>query len=245
MSLLQNLKKDETIAGEEDRIGGASALESGLYLLTIEKAFLQPSSGGAIGLHLHTVTEKGQSFRTTLWITSSTAKGGTPYYVDTKTNEKRYLPGYLAASAIAFLTVGKDLSEVDTEEKLVSLWSSDAKAEVPTKVEMLMDLLGKEFYAGIIKQVVNKNVKAADGSYVPSGETREENELDKIFHAETKLTVTEAKANANAPAFFDLWDKKNTGKTKDKTGTKTSGAKPATPGAPAGASKPASKSLFS
>jgi len=244
MSLLNNLKTDNTIAGESDNLGGFAVLDSNIYLLTIEKAFVQASAGGAVGLHLHTATDDGRSFRTTLWMTSSTAKGGTPYYVD-KNGDKKYLPGFLQANAIAQLITGKEIGELDTEVKVVSLWSSDAGAEVPTKVEMLMDLLNKQFYGGIMKQVVNKNVKAADGSYVPSGETREENELDKVFSAETKLTVAETKAKAEGPNFYDQWAKKNAGKTKDRTGgAKSTGGKPIAAGNASAGAKPAAKSLF-
>lgn len=243
MSLLKNLKTDNTIGGETDSLGGATILDSGLYTLTIEKAYLLPSAGGAAGLHLHTVTENGTPFRTTLWITSGTAKGSLPYYVD-KNGDKKYLPGFLMANSIVQLITGKELADLDTEVKVISAWSADASAEVPTKVEMLMDLLGKEIYAGVIRQKVDKRKKNdATGEYESTGETREENELDKAFHAESHMTVTEIKANAETATFCDQWAKKNAGKIKDKTGgAKATGTAPGKPAATA--SKPATKSLF-
>ena len=54
------------------------------------------------------------------------------------------------------------------------MYSKEAKAEVPTKVEMLVDLLGQAIIIGVIKQTVDKTVKNDAGVYVPNGETREE-----------------------------------------------------------------------
>ena len=88
---------------------------------------------------------------------SGTAKGCKNYYE--KDGQKNYLPGYLLAESLALLTVGKSISGCDTEEKVVNLYSYEAKAEVPTKVQMVMELLNKDVIAGIVKQTVDKNVK--------------------------------------------------------------------------------------
>lgn len=247
MSLLSRLKTDDTIANETDSLGGGGgAKESGAYLATINKAFLDTSAGGAVSLEIHATMEDGSPFKTTLWLTSSTAKGGNNYYLD-KSGNKKYLPGFLHANAIAQLLAGKDISDLDPETKTVSLWSFEASAEVPTKVEMLMELLGKQIYLGLIKQTVNKNVKDATGKYVPTAETRDENELDKVFHGESKMTLTEIKASATEPAFFDAWVAKNAGKTRNRV--KPAGATGAAPstartGGATTASKPATSSLF-
>jgi len=243
MSLLSRLKTDNAIAGETDSLGGASTKESGAYLVTIQKAFLGTSEGGAVSLNLHTVLEDGSPFKTTLWLTSSTAKGGNNYYVD-KVGVQRYLPGFLHANAIAQLITGKEIGELEPETKTVSLWSFEASADVPTKVEMLMELLNQKVYLGLLKQTVNKNVKDAAGNYVPSAETRDENELDKVFHGESKMTLTEIKAKAETPAFFDAWVAKNAGKTRNKVKPAAAGAPAAGPPAAGGSSKPVTSSLF-
>lgn len=64
------------------------------------------------------------------------------YYED-KNGNKNYLPGFIHANALALLTVGQEISGLDTETKVVNAYSAAAKAEVPTKVDMAMDLLGK------------------------------------------------------------------------------------------------------
>ena len=81
---------------------------------------------------------------------------------------------------------------------------------------------GKPVILGIIKSVVDKNVKNdSTGEYEPSGETREENTIEKVFHHPSKVTVVEAreaqKAGRDAEAtFYDKWVEKNKGVTRNK-----------------------------
>jgi hypothetical protein len=184
-----------------------------------------------------------KEIRQQLWMTSGTAKGCKNYYED-KNGEKKYLPGFLTANALALLTTGKEISDQDTEEKVVALWSSTAKAEVPTKVPMLMDMLGKQVIAGIIKQTVDKTAKSPSGEYVPTGETKEENEIDKLFQASTRRTTAEIRAGAETGVFIDSWKAKWEGKVKNKAkGGDGSGAKAGAPKPAAASTKPTS-SLF-
>lgn len=227
MSLLANLATDSTIADEKDSIGGSGPLDSGIYKCTIAMAHINKASSGALGLVLTLKTEDNKEVRQTLWMTSGTAKGCKNYYE--KDGEKHYLPGFLAANALCLLTVGKEISQLDTETKVINLYSPEAKAEVPTKVEVLMDLLGQEIIAGIIKQTVDKTKKnEATGTYEPTGETREENEIDKFFRAKDRMTTAEIRAQAEEATFINSWDQKWTGKVKDRV----KGAAAGLPGVP-------------
>jgi len=248
-ALLSGLTVDNSIQNETDSVGGGGVLESGVYKSTITMAFLQKSKGGALGLNLHFKNEDGREYRQTLWVTSGDAKGNKNYY-ENKQGEKRYLPGFLHADAICLLTVGQGLASMDTEDKVVSVYSPEAGAEVPTQVPVLMDLLGQQIGVGLQKQVVDKRQKADDGSYQPTGETREENEVDKIFRAEDGFTVAELRANAEEAAFIHTWKEKFEGKTRDRTSKQGSGAQAGAPQRPAatgqasgGAAKPR-QSLF-
>lgn len=226
MSLLATLTTDTSIADEKDSVGGGSRiLESGLYEAKVSLAYLTKSSGGAIGLVLTLDAGDKREVRQTLWMTSGTAKGCKNYYED-KNGEKQYLPGFLHANALTLLTLGKEISQVETEKKVVNVYSSEAKAEVPTPVEMLTDLLGKDILVGLIKQTVDKTAKDAAGNYVPTGETRDENEIDKLFRASDRKTTAEIRAQAPEAVFADTWSTKWTGQTKDKTSKKggTAGA---------------------
>lgn len=242
MSLLANLATDESIANEKDSIGGGGVLDSGLYPATVSLAYVTKSSGGATGLVLKAKTDQGRDINQTLWMTSGTAKGAKNFYE--KDGVKNYLPGFIAANALALLTVGKEIGQLDTETKVVNVYSFDAKAEVPTKVEMVMDLVGKDIIIGVIKQTVDKNVKDGNGVYVPSGETREENEIDKFFRASDKMTTAEIRAAANDPVFYDTWAGKWTGQVRNKA-KGASGTAGAPKGAAAGAgTKKPTTSLF-
>ena len=232
MSLLSNLKSDDSIAQERDSVGGGGLLDAGLYMSKVVLAYLTKSAGGAVGLVLNAKTEAGREIRQTLWITSGTAKGGTNYYTD-KDGAKQYLPGFLVANSLSLLTIGKEISDLDTETKVVNAYSPEAKAEIPTKVEMLVELLGKDILIGLVKQVVDKTQKNDAGVYVPTGETREENEIDKMFRASDRMTTAEIRAKAESAAFAATWEAKHAGQVKNKA--KGAGAGAGTAGAPKGA----------
>jgi len=243
MSLLANLSTDSTITEEKDSVGSGGPLDSGLYNAKVNLAYINKASSGALGLVLNLKTEAGREIRQTLWMTSGTAKGGKNYYE--KDGEKHYLPGFNHANSLALLTCGKEISQLDTETKVVNVYSPEAKSEVPTKVEMIMDLLGKEIIVGLIRQTVDKTKKnESTGIYEATGETRDENEIDKLFRAKDRMTTAEIRAQAETPTFIDTWDAKFTGtvKMKSKGASGTPGA-PKAAGAAAAAKKP-TNSLF-
>ena len=244
MSLLSTLTSDASIANEKDSVGGGGVLDSGLYPATVTLAYVQKSEGGALGLVLHAKTNQGRDIRQTLWMTSGTAKGCKNYYE--KEGVKHYLPGYVAANALALLTTGKEISELDTETKVVNVYNKDAKAEVPTKVEAIVDLMGQEILIGVIKQTVDKTQKTDAGTYAPTGETRDENEIDKFFRASDRKTTAEIRAQAEEAAFADVWEKKWAGVTKDKAskGAGVPGVPKIGAAANAGAIKKPTTSLF-
>lgn len=221
MSLLKNLTTDDSIANEKDSVGGGSfVLESGLYPAKVALAYVTKSEGGAMGLVLEALTADDKKIRQTLWMTSGTAKGCKNYYE--KDGQKNYLPGFLAANALALLTTGKELSELDTEDKVIKAYNKEAKGEIPTKVDMLTEMLGKYILIGLIKQTVDKTAKDGNGVYMPTGETRDENEIDKFFRASDRKTTTEIRGQVETASFVDDWSAKWTGITKNKAG-KTAG----------------------
>jgi hypothetical protein len=238
---LDFLELDSDVVGvdEEDRLGGGSyTLESGVYDMKISAAFLTKSDGGATALtvHMDTIDGKG-SIREAIWITSGDKKGNKPYYL-TKDGEKKPLPGYTLADSLTKLTVATDLAKMDKEDKAMNLYNPELKKEALTKVNMLTALVNKEVKVGIIKSKVDKSTKSASGEYVPTGETREVNSIDKFFRARDGLTVAEIKAGVTEATFINSWIEKNAGVTKDKS---TKGIKSPSVGAPT----TPKKSLFS
>jgi hypothetical protein len=238
---LKNLTSDASIANEKDTVGSGGVLASGLYTGKITLAYSTVSSGGATGLVLQIKTNEGRDIRSTQWMTSGTAKGAKNFYE--KDGVKHYLPGFLLAQSLALLACGKEISELDQEEKVVNVYSFDSKAEVPTKVNMVMDMIGKDIMIGLIKQTVDKNVKDGNGKYVPSGETREENEIDKFFRASDSKTTSEIRAQAETAVFVDTWADKWNDKVRDKS-SKIAGVSGAPRAAAASVSKKPTASLF-
>lgn len=243
MSALASLATDASISNEKDTVGQNGPFDSGIYPMAVALAYLGKSDSGAMSLNLNLKAENGRELRQTLWITSGDAKGNKTYYE--KNGEKNYLPGFNLANSLCLLTVGKEISALDTEERVVKLYDFNQKKEVPTKVQVITDILGKEIIAAVLRQTVDKNVKNDAGVYVPSGETRDENEIDKFFRARDRMTVAEIRAQAESATFIDTWDAKWTGVTRNRAkgagaGTGAAGL----PGAAAAAAKPTA-SLFS
>ena len=241
MSLLANLKTDSSIQEDKDVLGGGGILESNAYDLVVDLAYLDTSKGGAISFNLVLKGSNGESLKQTLWMTSGTAKGTKNYYEDSQGN-KKYLPGFLQANNLCLLAVGKEISELEPEDKTIKLYDYEAKKEVPTSKQVLTELLNEPITVGVIKQTVDKNAKDSAGNYVPTGETREENEIDKMFRTSDKMTVAEIKAQADSSEFYEKWVEKNKGKTRNKA--KGAEGNSGVPTASTGKAPEPTKSLF-
>lgn len=249
MSLFANLNNDG-LEESQDRLGGYQALESGIYTGKIKAAYGGQSDSGAKFVSIIVDLGGDTEYRETIYITN---KAGENFYIGKKDGKKYAMPGFTTIDDLCLVTSGKPLSEQLTEEKVIKLYDTDAKKELPKAVPMLVDLLGLQVTLGILKQVESQTEKASDGTYVPKadGSTRTKNTISKVFHTETKMTVAEARQGAEAAKFHDQWEARNKGVTqnlvKDAPGVQ-SGA-PVRPGAPAtppqaGSAAPR-KSLFS
>lgn len=241
MNMLANLKAEDGVVVEEeqDRIGGSRTLDTDIYRFSIDAAYLGQSKGGATSVNFVLKDVKtGTVFKPTIYVTSGRDKGSKTYYTkkdEASGKETNYpLPGFLVANGVCELTTGVPLAEQEAEEKVVKIYDFDSKAEKPTKVQMLVNLIGKEFYGAVLRQTVDKNKDNGSGVYVPTGETRDENEIDKVFCAREgfeKMTQTEIKAKRAGDesveaTFYNTWLEANQGKTRNKAkgGGGTAGA---------------------
>lgn len=243
MGIFSDLKT-EGLEETQDRLGGFAVLETNAYEAAIKVAFAGQSAGGA-----HSVTviadAGGREYRETIYITN---RKGENFFLNKNDKTKKVpLPGFTTMDDICLVTTDKPLSEQDTEEKIVNVYDSDAKKEVPKSVQVLTALTGATVILGIVNNLVNKNEKDGSGNYVPTPDTRNENVIDKVFHSPSKMTVVEARTGATEPKFYDAWVAKNAGQTRDrrelKDGSGGSAGKP-TAGPPAGGSAAPRKSLF-
>ena len=123
------------------------------------------------------------------------------------------------------------------EKKMVKVYDYDQKAEVPQEKEVLMDLVRGKLELGIQELTVDKTIKSDTGEYVPTGETRDINELSKVF-TEDGLTLVEKEAGATEAKFKAAWIKQYADKKINKAKGKADGAKAG------GVAKPAASPLF-
>lgn len=220
---------------QKDTLGGFQLLETGVYLAKIKTVYITMSQKGAMAANV-VLDIDGREHREQLWITNAEGKN---FYVNKKTGGRVALPGFATLNDMCLCAIEKNLDQLDAEPRVFKLYDFETKSEMPKEVPTIVDLMDTEILVGITKQIVDKTIKDASGNYVPSGETREENVIEKVFHAGTKMTANEAKAGLKEASFHDKWLAKNAGKVKDKT--KKDKASAGTAGAP---QKPATKSLF-
>lgn len=217
MGLFDKLTTDN-LEQDKDFIGGG-LLDSGAYDMVVEMAYVDTSKAGAINVNFTFKDSSGRTLKVTEYVTN---RKGENFY--TKGNSNYPLPGFTTVNNVCLLGIGKPLSELDTEEKTLSLYNFDVKKEMPMAKQVITDLLGAEITLGVIKSVVDKNTKQADGSYAPSGETREVNEVDKVFRHGDHFTVAEIISEDEEATYYDGWVGKYTGIVRNKAkGTKGSG----------------------
>ena len=227
MSMFSGLKTDG-LEKTEDRLGGFQIHPTNAYLGTIKMAYAGKSAGGAHNITVVADIGVGE-YSETIYITN---KQGENFFLNRQDNTKKVpLPGFTTINDLCLVTTNKPLSEQDTEEKVVKIYDYDERKELPKSVQMLVDLIGKTAYFGITENTEDKNQKnESTGEYEPTGETRQTNTIDKIFHDPTKMTVVEAENEATEAIFFDKWVEKNKGQVKDKRKNKGGAPQSGRPG---------------
>lgn len=226
MSLFSNLGTDG-LEQAEDRVGGFNVFATDIYTGKVKALYAGKSSGGAQNLTLIADVD-GKEYRETIYVTN---KKGENFFLNKQDNSKKVpLPGFTIINDLVLITTGKPLSEQSAEDKVINVYDADAKKELPKTVPMLTEVIGQEFSMAIVNSKEFKQVKDANGEYVDTADTRETNNIEKIFHTETKMTVVEAQNGKTTGEFWDVWLNKNKDVQRDKTKGKTAQAgKPGTP----------------
>lgn len=202
------LEADVEQTNEDVLGGGGFILDTGLYPMIVDNAYLDKSSGGAMNINLHLKKKTGgnQVYRQTIYITSGNAKGNKPYYLG-KDGKKHPLPGYSLVNLIHTITTGDPLSQVAPDKKLVNLYDFEAKAEVPREVPVVTAMVGQEILVGMVKCRENKRAQQ-NGEWVDTNESREFNEIGKVFYPDG-YTVSEKSAEADEASFVAKWKEAN------------------------------------
>ena len=234
MSLFASIQNANIQTKEEDVLGGSRTVPSNVYPAGIKLAYLDAAASGAICVVFDfamLVNGKERNHKETIYISN---KNKEFTYKDKQSGEDKPLPGFVTVDSICKAVTGKSITELSTEKKMVKVYDYDQKAEVPQEKEVLMDLIRGKLELGIIETIVDKNVKT-DNGYVPSGETREQNELSKVFN-EDGLTQLEKESGATEAKFKAAWVEQYAGKKINKAKGAATGAKAG------GVSKPATAS---
>lgn len=195
----------------EDRLGGFQPLNTDAYDGTVKALYAGASESGAQNLTL-IADLGGREYRETIYFTN---RSGENFYT-TKNNKKAPLPGFTLVDHICLVTTGAPLCEQETEEKTVKVYDAEARAEVPKQVQMLTAALGQPITLAILRILENKSQKNSDGKYEDIAETREVNQIDKVFDTESRMTVVEAENQAEEATFYSAWVEKNRGETRDR-----------------------------
>lgn len=214
--MFQHLK--QTIANSNNAIGekdsAYSTYDSGLYKAKITRAFSKKSANGALGVEMHfDLQVKGNTcpFITTIWVTNT--KGEVTWR--DKEGGEHFNVGYNQFNSICEVLTGKPLTELTTEPRTVSVWNFTERKEMPTQVDMAVELIGKELALGVLNVRSNKG-KTIEGKWTLLPDERYENTIDKVFFLKDGAAFTYNEIiNDAQPEFAQKWAKKWEGKTKD------------------------------
>jgi len=243
--MLENLKSNDTIEHEGDSLGGGGYIvDTNTYRLATDIAYFDKSKGGATSFNVVLKGKDGETVKQTWWVASGNAKGNKNFYTD-KNGKDHYLPDFTSANNFCLLACGKEISALRVEEKTLSLYDFTERKEVPTKKMVAMDVLTKEVIVAVEKQIVDKTANDGSGNYLPTGETREQNQIVKSFSVKDKRSAAEVRAELSAEeaTFHDDWVEKNKGTVNDMSTGIAAGGTEGTPGDDAAGGKE-TKSLF-
>ncbi len=258
-NLFGNLKeKTKNAEATKDSLGGGFGVKkTDIYTGVVKVAYVGKADSGADWMQLIIEDLKNSDgapageYREQVYFTSGKEKGNKPTYE--KNGKEYFLPGYTTINDMMLMTTGKELFEADFEEKIVKVYDFDQQAEVNKSVMVPVDMIGQTITIAIEKVLENKQSKGDDGKYYDNGETREVNNIQKVFHPELLVTVVEAREAEKAEKdltpelaqFYAAWLEKNKDKTRDKT-SKTGGkaGTPPKPGSTGGSAPAGGKSLF-
>lgn len=237
MSIFSAVQNANLTTKEEDVLGGNFTVPTNVYPAIIKLAYVDKSAKGAINVVFDfaiLVNGKERNHKETIYISNA---AGSFTYKDKKTGEDKPMPGFVTADTICKAITGKSITQMTTEKKLVKIYDYTQKAEVPQEKEVLMDLVRGKLELGIQELTVDRTEKSDTGEYVPTGETRDTNEVSKVF-TEDGLTLVEKEAGANEAKFKAAWIKQYADKKINKAKGKAAGAKAG------GVAKPAASPLF-
>lgn len=216
MNLFSNLKSDNLEQTGDVLGGGGYLVDSDVYMARINLAYAIQSEKGAKGVafefQIAMPSGDHKEFREDIYITN---QKGENFY--TKDGKNYPLPGFTTVDDICLAATEQSLAAQDMEEKIFRIFDRKERKEVEKGVPAITSLHGKYVKLAILKVKEDKTKQNPQtGQYEPTGEFFESNRIDKVMHAETNQTLTEAR-EGKAPVFQTAWIEKNQGKIRDRS----------------------------
>jgi len=203
--LLDKLEIGADVEQNEDFLPGNNfILDTGLYPMNVDMAFMGESARGAVFITLHLKENGGnRTHRETFYVTSNKENGRRNTYVDKRSGKARLLPGMESANQLSIITTGKKLSALETTEKIIKMWNFDSRSEENTPVPCLTEMLNKPVLVAITKRRENKNTKVGN-DWIPTNDERLFNEAGKFLYP-NGLSVAEKIAGQTETTYRDNW----------------------------------------
>lgn len=234
--MFENLTTDG-LEKTEDRLGGGGILDTDVYKGKLIAVYLGKSQSSKARSATYLMKmENGYQYSETTYFTNRNDEN---FYKNG--DAKVALPGFQTLNSACLLYSGQPLTAQTTEKRTFDIYDFEQKKDIATEVDCIAGLFDKDILVAIERQTVDKQ-KKGDNGYYNTGETRDQNEIVKFFHPDSRRTSTECLDQLESAVFIDKWLEKNQGKTRNKA--KGKAGKSGAPGASADSSEE-TESLFS
>ena len=229
----------------EDYVGGRKLYDADIYLMKVKGAYLQSSNAAG---------SKSKSIVLTLGFDGNNEysesinflnrEGGITYEKDGK---KYYMIGYSTLNAISLMSGGNEFKDMDYEDRKLTIWDFEKRANVLKAVQVPVELLGAEVYVALGRRIKNKQKRNPSGGYDLLADTFEENFIDGVYHNPSMRTVAEARKGMDKGLHYKIWLDKNKGQVRNdvKPATTTNGGTSGPPKAGAPKATGVTSDLFS
>lgn len=182
---------------EEDRVGGGGGpLSTDIYPGKIKGVYCgkaENSQSRSVTVMVDVmVAGKAVPKTFTEWVTNREGKA-----TYTKDGQTHNLPGYNRINALCMLLTGKDITEMEVEERVLAIYDFDQSKDVNKSVPCFADLHGEEIQMAIQEVIEFKQKKnESTNQYEDTDETRSINNVVKFMPAEKPVTLSELKQYA-------------------------------------------------
>lgn len=204
----------EGLEKSRDVLGGFGVFETNVYEATIKMAYAKASAKSKSKAVALTLDIDGREYRQDIWITTGEGKNFTIDKTDPK--KKNPMMGFVLIDDLCLMATGYPLDKQTIEEKTIPIYDYDAKRELPKNAHVITSILGHKVKVAIQLSDVDKTkLNETTKLYEPTGDTKQENTLEKVFYFDDNRTVSEIREGKEA-VFMESWIKSYAGKVRNR-----------------------------